>query len=279
MTNFKIKKQRRGILYFLLFGCLLSTSSCVSTRGKVYLQGAHELFHNPREIEQRYELYIQPDDRLYITVSTKDKELLEPFGNNQALGSGGNLSSISGQQQTGGVLVDEEGYIRVPILGKIQAGGLTCNELAEDIKKRLSAGEYIKNPVVNVRLIGVQVAVLGEVGSPGIKTFSGTRITLPEALSMAGDLTAIARRDNILVIREENGKRIAFSVDLTSAKNVFASPVYYLRQNDLVYVEPNKTIALRGNSTLSYLGATSTVISVLASVVSFTLTVVLLNKK
>jgi len=270
-------KKQNFILYMFLFGgLLLSMSSCVSTRKMVYLQGADQMFSYPRDIEQNYDLNIQPDDRLYITVSTIDKDLLEPFGNSQLLGSTGN--SMTNQQQISGLLVDKEGNIQVPILGKIHAGGLTCNELADKVKSLLIAGEYIKNPVVNVQIRNFRVTVLGEVRSPGVKELPSNRFTLLDALSLAGDLLPSAKRSNVLVIREEDGERIAFQVDLTSAENVFDSPGFYLRQNDLVYVEPNSSIGVRGSSTLPYLSATGSVVSVLASIVSFTLTIILLSK-
>lgn len=268
-------KRQHFILYLLLCCIVFGMSSCVSTRKLIYMQGADQMFRYSRPISQDYELYIQPDDRLYITVSTKDKELLEPFGNNQLLGSAGNYTSNI--QQISGLLVDKEGNIQVPILGVIHAGGLTCNELGEEVKKQLIAGEYIKNPVVNVQIQNFRVTVLGEVKDPGVKELTSTRLTVLDALSMAGDLTPAAKRNNILVIREENGERTAFSIDLTSSENVFSSPGFYLQQNDVVYVEPNKSIGVRGSSTLSYLGATGSVISLLASIASLVVTIILLT--
>jgi len=271
-------KKQNIILYLFLFGgLLLCMPSCVSTHKLVYLQGAEQMFHYPREIEQYNDLNIQPDDRLYITVSAADKELLDLFGNTQLLGSTGN--NASGMQQISGLLVDKEGNIQVPILGSIHAGGLTCNELADEVKKLLVSGDYIKNPVVNVQIRNFRVTVLGEVRSPGVKELPSNRITLLDALGMAGDLLPTARRDNILVVREENGERIAYTVDLTSAENMFDSPVFFLRQNDYVQVEPNKSIGVRGSSTLPALSATGSVVSVLASILSLTLTIIYLNKK
>ena len=145
----------------------------------------------------------------------------------------------------------------------------------EELKKRLEEGQYIKDPAVSVRIKGLKISVMGEVSNPGVHEMAGDRITLLEALSMAGDLTPTAKRTNILVLREEEGKRHTYTVDLTSGRDVLESPCYYLQQNDVVYVEPNKSINVKGSSALSYLGAGASIISVLASIVSL---IVVLSK-
>lgn len=150
----------------------------------------------------------------------------------------------------------------------MQAAGLTRRELAEAITQKLIDGEYIKNPTVIVRFKGAKVIVLGEVKSPGIQSVENERVTILEALGMAGDLLPTARRENILVVREENGERRSYKVDLTSGGDVFTSPVYYLQQNDIVYVEPNKSINVRGSSGLSFLSAGSAVVGILSSIIA-----------
>ena len=147
-------------------------------------------------------------------------------------------------------------------MGEIQAAGLTRLQLADEIKKRLEEGQYIKDPAVSVRIKGLKISVMGEVSNPGVH-------------EMAGDLTPTAKRTNILVLREEEGKRHTYTVDLTSGRDVLESPCYYLQQNDVVYVEPNKSINVKGSSALSYLGAGASIISVLASIVSL---IVVLSK-
>ena len=240
----------------------------------IYLQGVDSLTNPAQVIQQDYELRIKPDDQLYIMVSSKEPELLTPFANTQILGSStsGGGTNI---QETTGVQVDKNGKIDVPILGEIQVAGLTRLQLADEIKKRLEEGQYIKDPTVSVRIKGLKISVMGEVGSPGVHEMAGDRITLLEALSMAGDLTPTAKRTNILVLREEEGKRHTYTVDLTSGRDVLESPCYYLQQNDVVYVEPNKSINVKGSSALSYLGAGASIISVLASIVSL---IVVLSK-
>ena len=258
-----MKKINFGLLLFIL----LTGTSCISSKKMIYLQGVDSLTNPAQVIQQDYELRIKPDDQLYIMVSSKEPELLTPFANTQILGSStsGGGTNI---QETTGVQVDKNGKIDVPILGEIQVAGLTRLQLADEIKKRLEEGQYIKDPTVSVRIKGLKISVMGEVGSPGVHEMAGDRITLLEALSMAGDLTPTAKRTNILVLREEEGKRHTYTVDLTSGRDVLESPCYYLQQNDVVYVEPNKSINVKGSSALSYLGAGASIISVLASIVS-----------
>ena len=269
-TGRKWYKINFGLLLFIL----LTGTSCISSKKMIYLQGVDSLANPAQVIQQDYELRIKPDDQLYIMVSSKEPELLAPFANTQILGSStsGGGTNI---QETTGVQVDKNGKIDVPVLGEIQAAGLTRLQLADEIKKRLEEGQYIKAPAVSVRIKGLKISVMGEVSNPGVHEMAGDRITLLEALSMAGDLTPTAKRTNILVLREEEGKRHTYTVDLTSGRDVLESPCYYLQQNDVVYVEPNKSINVKGSSALSYLGAGASIISVLASIVSL---IVVLSK-
>ena len=154
----------------MLLACVLSgMTSCVSSKKMLYLQGADKLHENPQKIESNYELRIKPDDQLLITINSKAPELLTPFANNQVLGS----SSSTNMQETTGLLVGQSGKIEIPVLGEMQAAGLTRQELADAIKNKLIEGEYIKDPTVLVRFKGAKIVVLGEVGSPGVKDLPG----------------------------------------------------------------------------------------------------------
>ncbi len=258
-------KSCRVSFLFMLLACVLGgMTSCVSSKKMLYLQGADKLHENPQKIENNYELRIKPDDQLLITINSKAPELLTPFANNQVLGS----SSSTNTQESTGLLVSQSGKIEIPVLGEMQAAGLTRQELADAIKNKLIEGEYIKDPTVLVRFKGAKIVVLGEVGSPGVKDLPGERVTILEAIGLAGDLPPTAHRENILVIREENGERKSYSVDLTSGEDILNSPVFYLQQNDVVYVEPNKAINVKGSSALTYLSAGSSIIGVLASILS-----------
>lgn len=248
----------------------LICSSCVSQKKMIYLQGADYLKNSPQKIEQNYELKIQSDDQLAISISSKDKELIEPFNNNTLIGSGNSVNASQSNVQAGVTYfqVDESGSIDFPILGKIKAEGLTRNELAKLLTDTLINQNYIKDPVVSVKIMSFKVTVLGEVKNPGVQKITGERLTLLEAIGMAGDLLPSGKRKNIMVVREEENMRKTYMVDLTSGYDVLNSPCYYLQQNDVVYVEPNSAIRVKGSATMTTLTSTASLVSVLASLIS-----------
>lgn len=240
--------------------------SCKSRKDVVYLQDVVPL--KQQEIEQRFEVYIHEDDLLAIMVNSKDPELALPF--NMPMVSYQIGSNSGTQQRVLGYLVDVNGDIDFPILGKLHVAGLTRWELRELIKNKLIEGDLIKDPVVTVQFLNFKVSVMGEVARPGSFNIQGDRITLLEALSMAGDLTIYGRRDRVAVIREKDGQRTILFHDLRSA-DVFTSPCYYLQQNDIVYVEPNKAKSEQSginqnNSVSVWLSAVS-VLAALASLI------------
>lgn len=237
-------------------------SACTSTKKIIYLQDVVPL--KQQEIEQKYEVIIHSDDLLAIMVNSRDPELALPF--NMPMVSYQLGSSSGGQQRVLGYLVDTNGDIDFPILGKLHVEGLTRMQLTELVKNKLIEEDLIKDPIVTVQFLNFKVSVMGEVGRPGSFTISGDRITLLEALSMAGDLTIYGRRDRVAVIRENNGKRTILFHDLRSAE-IFNSPCYYLQQNDIVYVEPNK--AKSGQSGINQnntIGVWVSVISLLTTI-------------
>ena len=224
----------------MLMCVVVLCTSCASSKKVVYLQDVVPL--KQQDIEQKYEVYVHNDDLLAIMVNSKNPELALPFNMpmvSYQLGSG---STNSGSQRVLGYLVDGNGDIDFPILGKLHVAGLTRMQLTEMIKQRLIEGDLIKDPIVTVQFLNYKVSVMGEVNRPGSFNISGDRITLLEALSMAGDLTIYGRRDRGAVIREKDGKRTILMHDLRSS-DIFNSPCYYLQQNDIVYVEPNKAKA------------------------------------
>ena len=249
--------------------------SCTPSKKMIYLQGADELANDPQTIVQNYELKITPDDQLLITVSSKDGELLELFANSEVLGSSGSTSI----QESVGLRVDKEGKIEVPVLGEMQVAGLTRGELAKAIEAKLVEGDYIKDPTVTVQIRNFKVTVMGEVNSPGVQTVTGDRLTILEALTMAGDLAPSGKRDNILVVREEGDQRVSYVVDLTSSEKVLTSPCYYLKQNDVIYVQPNKSIGVKGSATMSFISASGSILSVIASVLSIVSMIIVLKDK
>ncbi len=237
-------------------------TACTSTKKILYLQDVVPL--KQQEIEQKYEVIIHSDDLLAIMVNSRDPELALPFNMPMVTYQLG--SNSGGQQRVLGYLVDTNGDIDFPILGKIHVEGLTRMQLTELVKNKLIEEDLIKDPIVTVQFLNFKVSVMGEVSRPGSFTISGDRITLLEALSMAGDLTIYGRRDRVAVIRENNGKRTILFHDLRSAE-IFNSPCYYLQQNDIVYVEPNK--AKSGQSGINQnntIGVWVSVISLLTTI-------------
>lgn len=225
--------------YFIGIGLLLVLvvlSSCGSTKKTVYFQDLNAT-SKATPIAESYSVKIHQDDLLAILVNSVDPELAVPF--NMPMVSYQVGSQNPPQQRILGYLVDKEGTIDFPVLGKIKVEGMTREELVNDIKSRLVAENYIKDPIVTVQFLNFKVSVMGEVSRPGTFNISGDRITLLEALSLAGDLTIYGRRDRVVVIREVNGERQMRYLDLRNSE-IFDTPYYYLQQNDIVYVEPNK---------------------------------------
>ncbi|MBC5644959.1 polysaccharide biosynthesis/export family protein [Parabacteroides sp. BX2] len=222
------------LLSSLLLVCLLS--ACGSVKDVAYLQGGG-LFDKMAVVDT-FEMKIVKNDILDIAVSCADPELLQPFtllswntgGNNYNGGSGSN---------TRGYLVEIDGTINFPLLGKIKVTGLTRRELTQLIQDKLIKGDYIKDPIVTVRFQNFRILVLGEVVRPGSYNISSERVTLFEALSLAGDLTIYGSRNRVAVIRETDGERTILYHDLRS-RDIFNSPDFFLQQNDMIYVEPNR---------------------------------------
>ena len=181
-----------------------------------------------------YEPKLKTDDLLMISVTAENPELAVPYNLSVATAN----SNVQGTDPRITYLIDKEGNVDFPVLGKIKLMGLTRIEAVQKMQSVLK--EYIKNPIVNLRILNYKVTVLGEVSKPGVQTIQTERITLLDALSAAGDLTIYGRRNAVTIIREKDGVKTIAKVDLTK-RDFIDSPYYYLSQNDVVYVEPNKT--------------------------------------
>lgn len=223
----------------------LALPSCVNPQEVLYIQDVSQ--GSKEKIKANYEATIQKDDQLYIVVSSKQPELTAPFVTAE-IGSTTNSSSNNNKNQ--GYLVDANGYIVLPVIGKIKASGKTCTQLATDISNALRNSEYIKDASVNVQIMNFKFSVLGEVNSPGTYEVQGQRITVIEAISRAGDLNIDGNRE-ISLIRENNGVRQIAKLDLRS-KDIFASPYYYLQQNDTIYVSPSERKVNTRSDTAQY---------------------------
>ena len=216
---------------------VLFLNSCVSGKKITY-------FQNMDQLEQLAEasktgLSIKSNDLLTISVSAYNMEAAQPF-NLPVVGvaTGGDDAAlrVSGTPQLQPFLVDSDGNIEFPQLGTIKVAGMNRQELSGKLKTLIS--EYVKEPIVNVRIVNFQVSVLGEVNRPGTFSVPDEYLSLPKALGMAGDMSIYGKRDNVLVVREEKGQKTYAYLNLTDAE-VMNSPYYYLKQNDVVYVEPN----------------------------------------
>jgi len=205
--------------------------SCTSKEKIVYLQD----IDRAKTYEQAlaYEPVLQADDLLSIIVFADNPEVTIPFNLPQIQG---NYQINNNQSGIKTYLIDNEGYIDFPILGLVKLGGLHRREANAKMVKLVS--EYIRNPGINLRILNFKVSVLGEVSRPSSYTIAGERVSLLEALSLAGDLTIYGKRNNILIIREINGIKSYHRVDITQS-DFLNSPFYYLAQNDMVVVEPN----------------------------------------
>jgi polysaccharide export outer membrane protein len=230
--------------------------SCVSKEKMIYFQEAQKLAETAAKNEL---LKIQEDDELMILVSASDASDVisaKPF--NLFLNSG---QGSANQPLT--YLVDANGIISFPVLGDIEVKGKTTLELKEFLTEKLSP--YLNKPIVNIRLENFRFSVMGEVKNSGVYVSKNERVSIPEAIAMAGDLTIQGKRKNVLLIRKNGDKYQEIRLDLTDA-SLFSSPYFYLAQNDVIYVEPNKA---RVNS--SAIGTTSTLISIASALLSIIL--------
>lgn len=225
---------KKAILLFVVSFFLFS---CVSRKSMVYYQNIKNL--NNKEITNSYEIKIQPDDLLMITVLCEDPDIAKPFNMGSTYIQSGQPGQYQNTPQQSGptYLVDVNGEIDFPILGKLAIGGLTRTQVMNMLNDKIS--QYIKKPLINLTIKNYKVTVQGEVTAPGIYTFDSEKLTLVEALIKAGDLKVQAKRKNILIIRQIDGVITYNRVDITKA-DFINSPFYYLRQNDMVYVQPNR---------------------------------------
>ncbi len=220
------------IKFFLVSFLVFSLASCVSKSKLLYVQ--ENLASNKTN---SFEIAIQPDDVLQISISSENPEVTIPY-NMQAVIMMSSRENAAEERRQISYLVDSNGMIDYPVLGKIKMGGLSKNQAVIHLQDLLK--EHIKDAIVNIRILNFKLTVLGEVNRPGSFTIPSERITLLEALGQAGDMTIYGSRNNILILRENNGTTTTQRIDITKS-DFINSEWYYLRQNDVVYVEPNKT--------------------------------------
>ncbi|MBX7203039.1 MAG: polysaccharide biosynthesis/export family protein [Bacteroidia bacterium] len=224
-------------LYVLLLLALISLGiqSCVSRQKMVYFQ--HDEKVTLPDSNRFYSPKLRPDDLVGIFITASDPATAMPFNPFPEGVNSQPPNYANGVAVKYGYLIDAEGNIEFPVLGKLQLEGLTRAEASNLIKDKLKA--YLQEPIVTMRILNFKVTILGDVRNPGTFNVPNERLTLPEALGLAGDLNMTGLRNNLLVIREQGGVRKSYRIDLTS-NEIFTSPVYFLQQNDVIYVEPNQ---------------------------------------
>ncbi len=222
---------------------LLLLASCSTPKNITYFQD----LSNGEAIQPQkvYDIRVRPEDKLSIIVTTQDQQLSSLFNLVQSQTrltiAGSPIGAATSQDgRTSYYTVSPSGDITFPVIGKIHIAGMRRSEVAEYIEKKLIEEDLVKQPVVTVEFVNTGVSVLGEVAHPGKYEFNQDRMTILEAIAIAGDLKVTGLRENVIVLRNNNDRQETYVVDLTNAKELAASPVYYLQQDDVIYVEPNE---------------------------------------
>ena len=258
--------------YALLIVSFVCLCGCVSRERLVLFQDSND-YLDAKRIASTFDIRIQTDDQLAISISSEFKELVDVFNNKTFIGSGQGMSggaggaggSSSSSSNLNGFHVDKDGNIDFPVFGKIRVEGLSRQEVAEVIQNRLRE-KYVKDAVVSVELLSFHVVVMGGVKGEQILNITKDRCTILEALTMAGGFQYGAFRDNVLVVREENGEVWTYRVDVTRMSDLLNSPVYYLQQNDIIYIEPGGASSVEESPVQKYIASISSVLGFLTSV-------------
>ena len=268
-THINMKKL---LFPIIVFSIILTLDSCVSSKTIPYFQNIDSISLAPSK--GLYDARIMPKDNLTITVNTTDPAAAAPFNliiRNSLSATNTSISGGYGSLQT--YLVDNEGNIEFPVIGKIHVQGLTKNQCQDLIKSKIQP--YLaetENPIVTVRMSSFRVTITGAVSHPAVVPVSTEKMSIIEAITSAGDLSIYGKRENIILIREkETGEKEYHRLNLNDA-NIINSPYYYLQQNDIIYVEPNKVLAKNssiGSSTtiwFSFIGIVTSVASLLVNI-------------
>ena len=224
--------KKMNCFRIVILTIIISLTSCASKKKIAYFQDVKEDLRM-----MNYEPILQTDDVLMIVISSVNPEVAAPYNLKTVILQSNSEISLA-QERLQSYLIDQEGNIEFPVIGKVHLAGLTRTQGVELIKEKLNS--HIKDPVVNLRILNYKISVLGEVNKPGVYPLQSERITLLEAISLAGDLSIYGKRTDVLVIREDEGVKTINKIDLTNS-DFINSDFYYLNQNDVVYVEPTKT--------------------------------------
>lgn len=237
-------------------------SSCANTKKIVYFNNVKDATFPATTVERAS--LIESNDILNITISSLNAEASVPF-NLQNSNISRSSTVTGGNTESGGYLVNDDGTVDLPILGAIKAAGLTKEQLKDNISNLILSKKLLIDPIVDIRFLNYEVTVLGEVARPTVITVPSEKISMLKALGLAGDLTIYGKRNNVLLIREDNGKKITRHIDLTSS-DFFNSPYYYLQPNDVIYVQPNASKAATASRSQQFLPIIFSALSVVAIV-------------
>ena len=272
---FNKMKKFYSILSVLALAVMMC--SCVSTKKIVYFQGADSLYTQAQQVLQQYEMKLKPADQILVKVTCSEPDLLSVFAQDVVMGtSGGGRATSSSYLSSGasggmsnayGYTITNDGYVVLPSIGKVHVAGLTTVDAAKTIEEKIKQVNHISDPGVTVNLLNARVAVLGAVKSPRVVSLTSERNTVLDVLSQCGDIADTGLRQKIKLFREVDGQRMMYEMDLTKS-NVFESPGYYVQQNDLIYVEPNKSQSIKSSAFYTFWTAGATIISTLATVTS-----------
>ncbi|MFV0572419.1 MAG: polysaccharide biosynthesis/export family protein [Xanthomarina gelatinilytica] len=229
----KVRLKRLILQHSVAFIVLIAFSSCTTSKEIIYFQD--EPLNSLNTLSTTPEITYKPNDKLTINVSAIDPETVRPF-NLPLITNSYDAINPQGTTTFQTYIVDEQGLIEFPVLGTLKIGDLTRKQATKLLTENIS--EYVKDPIVNIRLTNFTVTVLGEVNSPGTYTVEKEQMSLLEAIGLAGDLTIHGIRENVFLIREQDGVKRFTKFDLTSI-NVVNHPNYYIQQNDVIYIEPN----------------------------------------
>lgn len=231
-----LKKKLLALAFTAM--AILAMPSCKTPKDITYMQGFEQ--GDVQAVRAQTRITVQPDDKLSILVTCKDPKLAEMF--NLAIPQyrvGYTGRSFTNTDYTAAYTVTPDGNINYPVLGKLHVAGLSRAQVADLIRNKIEQQELLKDPTVIVEFMNATISIIGDVASPGEYNIDRDNLTILQALAKARDLQITGMRKNVLVVREENGKDVAYRLDLTDTKSLMESPAYHLRQNDVVYVEPN----------------------------------------
>ena len=271
-----MKKSLFFMSTMLLLVASMLTTGCVSQKKLVYFQGADKLYATAQRISQQYEMKLKPADQILVKITTTDNpELLQIFARDITMGA---LATTQTYNQGGGLsnaygyTVTNDGYVILPAIGKVYVDNMTCENAARTIENKIKELQIIQEPEVTVRLLNARVTVVGAVKGPRSVSLTSERNTIIDILAQCGDLDVTSLRQNVKLFREVNGQRHMYTLDLTDV-NVFNNPAFYVEQNDMIYVEPNKSLGVKSSAFYTFLSAGASILGLASSIVALVLTI------